>query len=127
MDIRKVVFLKNKYLINVTSFFNLSELKCKCGCDLTILDCEFLECLENLRNIFGFPIKINSGYRCPQHNRNIGGAQYSYHTRGMACDIALPVDHDEASRLIIITQKNFPAVRVYPNFIHADVGPKRRW
>ena len=35
----------------------------------------------------GEPIRINSGYRSPQHNRKIGGAANSNHLTGCACDI----------------------------------------
>lgn len=32
---------------------------------------------------------INSGNRCPTHNKNVGGAANSYHVRGRAADIVI--------------------------------------
>ena len=31
--------------------------------------------LEEIRDEFGKPIVVNSGYRSPEHNKNIGGAK----------------------------------------------------
>ena len=45
------------------------------------------EVLEPLRQHFGQPIVINSGYRCPALNRAVGGARNSYHLQGRAADI----------------------------------------
>ncbi len=45
--------------------------------------------LQPLRNLFGWPILVNSGYRCSELNRRIGGASRSQHCRGEAADIRL--------------------------------------
>ena len=36
------------------------------------------------------PIRITSGYRCPELNRAVGGVKNSQHMRGEAADIHLP-------------------------------------
>ena len=46
--------------------------------------------LQPLRNYFKEPINITSGYRSPQLNRAIGGAQQSDHLYGRAADIQTP-------------------------------------
>jgi hypothetical protein len=43
--------------------------------------------LDPLRERWGAPIRVNSGYRCPALNRKVGGVPNSYHLRGMAADI----------------------------------------
>ena len=43
--------------------------------------------LDPLREWYGRPIYVNSGYRSPDLNRLVGGAERSYHLRGMAADI----------------------------------------
>ena len=52
----------------------------------------FLEALVNrvldpLREAWGAPIIVTSGYRCEELNARVGGAKRSYHLRGMAADI----------------------------------------
>ena len=43
--------------------------------------------LDPIRERWQSPIYINSGYRCPELNKKVGGAPNSYHLRGMAADI----------------------------------------
>lgn len=43
--------------------------------------------LQAIRSAFGAPITINSGYRCEQLNKAVGGASTSQHLRGEAVDI----------------------------------------
>lgn len=45
------------------------------------------ECLDKVRELWGKPIGVNSGYRSPELNRAVGGAKNSQHLRGEACDI----------------------------------------
>lgn len=46
-----------------------------------------LQRLNDIREGYGKPIYINSGYRCPQLNKEVGGAEDSYHIKGLAVDI----------------------------------------
>ena len=43
--------------------------------------------LDPLREAWGRPIVVNSGYRCPKLNRAVGGVARSQHTKGEAADI----------------------------------------
>ena len=43
--------------------------------------------LDPVREAWGKPIVVSSGYRCEELNRKVGGAEYSYHRLGMAADI----------------------------------------
>ena len=44
--------------------------------------------LDPLREAFGSAIRVNSGYRCPDLNKAVGGASASQHLRGEAADIS---------------------------------------
>jgi len=46
-----------------------------------------------IRQTYGSPLQINSGYRPPSINRAVGGARASQHINGLALDIA-PIDGD---------------------------------
>jgi hypothetical protein len=52
----------------ITEHFSESELQCKCGCERMEFTDAAVERLEKLRLAAGFPIIINSAYRCPDHN-----------------------------------------------------------
>ena len=43
--------------------------------------------LDPLREAYGKPITVTSGYRCPRLNRAVGGAANSQHIKGEAADI----------------------------------------
>lgn len=46
-----------------------------------------VDILQPIRDKYGKPIYINSGYRNPQLNRVVGGSQSSQHITGSAADI----------------------------------------
>lgn len=55
-------------------------------------------CLEKLREAWGAPIVVTSGFRSPEVNRGVGGAKNSQHMRGMAADIK-PVNREDFMKL----------------------------
>lgn len=78
--------------------------------------------LDELRERAGAPIIVTSGYRCPTHNRAVGGVSNSQHVRGTAADIvctALTVDQlaDLAAAV------GFDGIGRYygSGFVHVDV------
>ena len=48
---------------------------------------ELLEVLDGLREHYGKPIKITSGYRCTELNKLVGGSPTSAHVIGYAADL----------------------------------------
>ena len=48
---------------------------------------ELLDVLDDLREFYGKPIKITSGYRCTELNRLVGGSPTSAHAIGYAADL----------------------------------------
>lgn len=46
-----------------------------------------MEYLNKVREEFGEPIYVNSGYRCPELNKAVGGSKNSYHMTGLAVDL----------------------------------------
>lgn len=71
--------------------FLASEFLCKGSgcCSSGKIDDDLIEILQKIRDHFGKPVHINSGYRCPKHNEKVGGAPGSYHTYGQAADISV--------------------------------------
>ena len=83
--------------------------------------------LDPLREAYGKPIHVNSGYRCPQLNTLVGGSINSQHMRGEAADIC-PVKSeklkvksglDEMAQILIDNGK-FDQLIIYPTFIHVS-------
>ncbi|WP_417153637.1 D-Ala-D-Ala carboxypeptidase family metallohydrolase [Rikenella microfusus] len=45
------------------------------------------ELLDPIREAWGKPIRVNSGYRCPTLNKAVGGVSTSQHQKGEAADL----------------------------------------
>lgn len=48
---------------------------------------KLISLLDTIRQGWGSPILVNSGYRCPQLNRVVGGSKTSQHLTASAADI----------------------------------------
>ena len=86
-----------------------------------------IELLENTRAHFGVPIVINSGYRCPKHNKAVGGALHSQHMEGTAADIRIHgVTPDDVYNYF--SKWHEGGLGKYKTFTHVDVrGVRTRW
>ena len=75
--------------VKLANNFNSSEFDCHGSgcCSETLVDQQLVEYLQKIRNHFGKPVNISSGYRCATHNKSVGGATGSRHTKGQAADI----------------------------------------
>ena len=73
----------------LSSHFNVQEFKCKCGGTHDILiSSELIDKLEQLYTALNCSkIIVTSGYRCPTHDKNVGGTSTGQHTKGTAADI----------------------------------------
>ena len=91
--------------------------------------------LDPLREKYGKPIKVHSGYRCSKHNLAVGGVTGSQHMKGEAADIS-PVDNgqvasDSLERMVEIIKENgkWDQIIIYPTFVHVSwkrFGPNRK-
>lgn len=75
--------------------------------------------LDPLREMYGKPIYISSGYRCPRLNKAVGGVAGSQHKTGQAADIqqvkkimrngeeVTVVDHEANRRVFKLIEENF--------------------
>lgn len=66
--------------------------------------------LDPLREAYGKPIIVTSGYRSEQLNRMIGGAKTSQHVKGQAVDIRSVEDNYEENKKLfdLIVELNLP-------------------
>ena len=123
--------------MNLTENFKLSEFRCRDGSDVPeelMENVQLLaENLQILRDFFGKPIRVISGYRTPTYNRTIKGARRSQHMVAKAADIKirgmLPAEVAcEIVRLISEGKLHPGGVGLYGTFVHYDVrGRNARW
>ena len=66
--------------------FRAKEFACKDGTDPLFVDSELVQVLQAIRDHFGAPVVITSGYRTAEHNAAVGGSKSSQHLLGRAAD-----------------------------------------
>ncbi len=103
-------------------YFKDTEVMCKCGCKMGI-DTQLAILLDQIREEFGKPISVSSGARCLAHNKKIGGAPQSWHTKGKAVDL---VRTPELEKFIIANLEKWnvrlESLDSTPSWIHIDLG-----
>ena len=69
--------------------FNVREFRCSCGkSHETLLASELVDKLEALYTALNCSkIIVTSGYRCPEHDKAVGGTSSGQHTKGTAADV----------------------------------------
>lgn len=73
--------------------------------------------LQPLRTAWGKPLVINSGYRCPELNRAVGGVPDSQHVKGEAADVACD-DPYALAQLAYDLGLPYDQMILYPTFVH---------
>lgn len=77
----------NQLSWNNIKHFKQNEFNCKCGCGLNNMDLKVVKIADEIREHFGQPCIVNSGTRCTNHNKKVGGVSNSRHLKGKAIDI----------------------------------------
>ena len=69
--------------------FNVKEFRCQCGSSHeTLIASELVDKLEALYTALNCSkIIVTSGYRCPEHDKAVGGTSSGQHTKGTAADV----------------------------------------
>lgn len=69
--------------------FNAREFRCSCGkSHETLIASELVDKLEALYTALNCSkIIVTSGYRCPEHDKAVGGTSSGQHTKGTAADV----------------------------------------
>ena len=88
--------------------------------------------LDPLREAWGAPVIVTSGYRCPRLNAAVGGAHRSQHTLGEAADIRTVSDLPEDNRRLrdLIISLGLPFDQLIDEFdcdwLHVSYRPSPR-
>lgn len=120
--------------IQLSKNFNSSEFDCKCKratCKQTLIDLDHVANMQALRDRVGKAISQNCGYRCPEHNAEVGGASGSQHLKGFASDIVIA--GMTPNEVADVAEPIFSGLGRYDTFTHVDSramlqkAAKARW
>ena len=88
--------------------------------------------LDPLREAYGKPIIITSGYRCPKLNKAVRGSKTSQHLKGQAADIRTVSDTPEENKKLfdLIQELHLPFDQVINEYnfdwIHVSYSSRNR-
>ena len=116
---------------DLTKNFSRWEFACKCGCGFDDINEGLVHRLQVIRDITQVYMMINSGCRCPEHNKKKGGASVSYHLVGYAADWRFS-EHCSSNlyfQTAVLLKDWSGGLHYYKDrsFFHADIGKERRW
>ncbi len=110
--------------------FDGNHFRCPANSTITLRLIELAKDLQKIRNLYNAPMTINSGYRDPATNRKVGGAKYSQHCQGRACDFTISNVHPKRVNQKLVNTAPFSgqAVASASCFTHYDNrGYRARW
>lgn len=108
-------------------YFQRSEFACRCGCGRNEIPDDFIHDMDDLREACGFPLVINSGWRCENHPKELAKDRPGQHNRA-AADVRAVNGHQ-----LYIIQENayalgFRGVAAGKGFVHIDTrSTKTSW
>lgn len=109
-------------------YFAMKEFECKDRCEMPVeaqtnIKALVEAVLDPVRERFGKPIYVNSGYRCPRHNAAVGGVSASQHLKGEAADVR-PVQGSgftvQDLARVIVANGRWDQMILYPTFVHVS-------
>lgn len=85
--------------------------------------------LDPLREWYGKPIYVNSGYRCPELNKAVGGVDNSFHLGGYAADLDTRLGKQENERIMVHIMRTLPFTELGweggGRWVHVAIVPGR--
>ncbi len=109
--------------MRLTKNFTDDEFRCPCcgGLNDTGAFRQFVYKLQVARNYAGIPFIITSGYRCPKHNKAVGGSPGSSHILGIAADIRVRSSAERFKIVEGLMIAGFTRIGIAASFVHVDI------
>lgn len=85
------------------------------------LNLKLVQMLELAREYAQVPFIINSGFRTPKHNAEVGGVPDSAHLKGLAVDLKCETNQIRFIMLWTLLQAGFKRIEISKKHIHVDI------
>lgn len=112
-------------------YFSPDEFQfCSPACSINQLDDKLLSMLDVARELYGFPIVVNSAYRSPEWERIHKRSGTSSHCKGLAVDLSCLVGPMRLRLIESLLDAGFRRIGIAKSFIHVDIDyskPESIW
>ena len=102
--------------------FDREEFLCRCGAEG--IDLALVEVLQKVRDEVG-PMRINSAFRCPPCNNEVGGSESSSHLVGKAVDIHCDNSLKRYKLISNLIAQGVCRIGIRSDFIHCDIDERK--
>lgn len=100
-------------------YFTREEFACSETGENEIQD-DFITKCDRLRELCGFPLVVNSGYRSPQHSIEAAKDKPGQHSTGRCADFAVNNGQERFKLVNVAIGLGFTGIGVDEGFIHVD-------
>ena len=104
----------------MAKYFTREEFDCQYTGKNEMKD-EFIEKLDELREVCGFPFHITSGYRAPEHPIEAKKKVAGTHSQGIAADIKVDNGWERFKIVEEGINLGFTGIGVASSFVHVDI------
>lgn len=126
----EIYSLKESGGVQLSRNFKVREFACKDGSDVVVVDPLLVWVLQNVRDHFGKPVTITSGYRTVSYNQTVDeAAKISMHCHGCAADFVVAgVDASDVQAYLETLMPGTGGIGKAKNYTHVDTrAVKARW
>lgn len=116
--------------VQLSKSFKVGEFACNDSSNVVLVDPLLVWVLQNVRDHFGKPVHITSGYRTVSYNAKVGGSSSdSMHTYGMAADFVVDgVKASEVQKYLETVMPGTGGIGKADTYTHVDTrAVKSRW
>ena len=108
---------------DLTENFSRSEFFCRCGAEG--IDLALVEVLQKVRDAVG-PVRINSAFRCPPCNNEVGGSESSSHLTGKAVDLHCDNSLKRYKLISNLIAQGICRIGIRSDFLHCDIDVENK-
>ena len=110
--------------MNEIKWFSSKEMQCS-HCGMEQMSHEFMRRLDFVRQAYGKPLVVTSGFRCEAWDKEIGGK--GNHPTGEAADLLVNKGKDMYKFIKAVQMAGIPRIVLYKSkpHVHIDMNPDK--
>ena len=111
--------------MNKIKVYDRDDFICKCGCNVNNINSRIVNLCNELYDVTGVYIGVNSGYRCVNHSIAIGSNENSSHCKGLAVDLDIRDNRIRFQVIKAAMSLGVTRIGISDNFCHFDFDPDK--